>query len=191
MFDVTDIRPAIVPKSDQLNAEQLLSGPLTITLTNVTASGTAEQPYTLHYEGDNGRPYKPCKTMLRVLDYGWGSNALQWIGRSLTLYNLTTVKWGKEEVGGIRISHMSDIEADFKLALTVTRGKKEPHHIKRMDPPQTASPTLASVLELIPKIKGQKTKATVEAMIQALPFEDQMQATEALEKQVAALRQGA
>ena len=38
MFDARDLRPTIVPKSDQLNSEQLLPGPLTIRVTGVTVS---------------------------------------------------------------------------------------------------------------------------------------------------------
>ncbi len=30
---VEDLRPTIIPKSDQLNAEQLLGGPMTVTVT--------------------------------------------------------------------------------------------------------------------------------------------------------------
>ena len=190
MFDVSDLRPTIVPKSDQLNSEQLLAGPMTVTITDVRI-GSDDQPVVLHYENDNGRPYKPCKTMRKVLLYGWGADGRDWVGKTMTLYNDQSVKWAGVDVGGIRISHMSHIERDMQVSLTATKGKKAPHVIKRMDPPQAAAPTLASVLELIPKIKGQKGKAAVEAMIQALPFEDQMQATEALEQQVAALRQGA
>ena len=57
---VEDLRATIVPKSDQLNAEQLLSGPMTIRVTEVRVSDSAEQPVVVHYEGDDGRPYKPC-----------------------------------------------------------------------------------------------------------------------------------
>ena len=49
MFDVHDLRPTIVPKSDQLNAEQLLGGPMTVTVTDVRVSDSAEQPVSIHY----------------------------------------------------------------------------------------------------------------------------------------------
>lgn len=131
-IDITDLRPTIVPKSDQLNAEQLLGGAMAITVTNVRVGGGEEQPISIHYENDSGRPYKPCKTMRKVLILAWGHDATQWVGRSMMLYNDPAVKYGGMEVGGIRISHLSDIERDIKVALTATRGKKAPHIIGYM-----------------------------------------------------------
>jgi hypothetical protein len=61
----------IVPKSDQLNSDDLIGGPRTIRLTKVHLTGE-EQPVALHYEGDDGKPYKPCKSMRRVLVQLWG-----------------------------------------------------------------------------------------------------------------------
>lgn len=130
-IDVSDLRSTIVPKSDQLNAEQLLGGPINITVTEVSI-GSAEQPITLHYENEAGRPYKPCKTMRKVLIFAWGPDGRDWAGRSMTLYNDPIVKFGGDEVGGIRISHISNIDRDLQISLTATRGKKALHRIKRL-----------------------------------------------------------
>lgn len=119
----------IIPKSDQLNADDLISGPRTIRITDVRA-GNAEQPVSIHYEGDNGRPYKPCKSMRRVLVALWGDDAKAYIGRRLTLYRDTAVKFGSDEVGGIRISHASHLAETATLALTVTRGKRKPYRVE-------------------------------------------------------------
>lgn len=135
MNDVIDISHTIVPKSDQLNADQLLAGPLTISITKVTASGSEDQPVSIFYEGDKGRPYKPCKTMRKLLAYAWSGNAATWIGRAMTLFNEPEVKFGGEMVGGIRISHLSDIPSDIKVSLTTTRGKKAMTSVRRMDRP--------------------------------------------------------
>src|SRR5690606_17639307 len=75
---VSDLRDTIVPKSDQLNAEQLLGGPITITVTDVKRGGGEEQPVVIHYEGEGGRPYKPCKSMRKVLVFAWGSDGREW-----------------------------------------------------------------------------------------------------------------
>ena len=139
--NITDLRDTIVPKSDQLNADQLLGGPITITITSVRRGSGDDQPVVVHYEGENGRPWKPCLTMRKVLIFAWGEDGSQWVGKMLTLYNLRTVKWGGVEVGGIRISHMSHVQADVKLSLAVTRGKKEPIIIKRLD---ATDPTVAA-----------------------------------------------
>lgn len=129
---VSDLRDTIVPKSDQLNAEQLLGGPITVTVTDVRRGGSDEQPVTVHYEGEGGRPYKPCKSMRKILVFAWGQNGNDWVGRSMTLFNRPDVKFGGEEVGGIRISHLSHIDKDIAVALTATRGRKEQTRIKRL-----------------------------------------------------------
>lgn len=130
--DIRDLRDTIVPKSDQLNADQLLGGPMNIRVTGVKR-GSDDQPIIISYENDGGRPYKPCKSMRKVLIFAWGEDGSQWVGRMMTLYNKQDVKWGGVEVGGIRISHLSHVTADIKLSLAATRGKKEPIIIKRID----------------------------------------------------------
>ena len=132
-----DLRSTIIPKSDQLNAEQLLGGPKTITVTEVTAKAGDDQPVVIHYEDEDGRPYKPCKTMRKVLIFAWGADGRQWVGKAMTLYNDETVRFGNMAVGGIRISHMSDIEKDMSVALTKTKGQKALYTIKKMVPTST------------------------------------------------------
>lgn len=141
--NVTDLRDTIVPKSDQLNAEQLLGGPITVTVTDVRRGGGEEQPVVIHYEGEGGRPYKPCKSMRKILVFAWGADGVQWVGRSMTLYNRPDVKFGGEEVGGIRISHLSHIQKDIAVALTATRGRKEQTRIKRLDEADTVGGSLS------------------------------------------------
>lgn len=130
-----DMAQVIVPKSDQLNADDLIAGPMTIKITAVTIRGGQEQPIAISFEGDNGKPYKACKSMCRVMVTAWGPDSSKYTGRSLTLYREPTVKWGGMEVGGIRISHMSDIKAPLTLALTMTRANKKPYTVKPIDEP--------------------------------------------------------
>lgn len=130
---VTNLRATIIPKSDQLNSDQLLGGSMTVKVTEVSVSESPDQPVIVHYEGENGRPFKPCKSMRKVLIFAWGDDGTKWVGRSMTLFNDPDVKWAGVKVGGIRISHMSDIESDLQLQLTATRGKKEPFIIKRLN----------------------------------------------------------
>ena len=131
MSDVLDLRNTIIPKSDQLNADQMLGGPMTINVTRVSAT-SGEQPVTINYQGDGGRPFKPCLTMRKVLVLAWGHDGNKWIGKSMRLYNDPAVKWGKDEVGGVRISHLSDIPSDIKVSLAATKGKKVMNEIKRL-----------------------------------------------------------
>jgi hypothetical protein len=122
------IAKSIVPKSDQLNAEDLLSGPITITVTDVK-QGTAEQPIAILIDGGR-QPYKPCKTMRKVLVYCWSDQAANWIGKRMTLYADPDVKWAGVAVGGIRISHLSGIESQVMLMLSETKGKRKPITVK-------------------------------------------------------------
>lgn len=124
-----DMSKVIAPKSDQLNSDDLVSGPRTIRVTGVDIKA-GEQPISVHFEGDNGKPWKPCKTTARLMVAAWGPDASQYKGRSLTLYRDPTVKWAGMEVGGIRISHMSHIDADMVYAATVTKGKRAPIRVK-------------------------------------------------------------
>lgn len=132
MSDISNLRDTIVPKSDQLNAEQLLGGTLTITVTSVRRGDSADQPVIIGYDGDGGRPYKPCKTMRKLLVALWGEDGRVWVGRSMVLYNNPDVKFGGVKVGGIRISHMSDIDKDTTLSLTETKGKKAPYTVRKL-----------------------------------------------------------
>jgi hypothetical protein len=177
-IDISDLRPTIVPKSDQLNSEQLLAGPITIAVTEVRVGSSDEQPIIIHYEGDNGRPFKPCKTMRKVLILGWGPDGRNWVGKSMTLYNDPLVKFGGAEVGGIRISHMSDIDRWIKVSLTATKGKKALHVIERLD--VSNIPELADVLQMIPTVKGLKGFNAAMGVIAKMRLSDQEQAVNGL-----------
>ena len=126
---MSDMSAVIVPKSDQISGDDLIAGPMTIRITEVTVRPGTEQPVTINYDGSDGRPWKPCKSMARVLVAMWGPDSKAYSGKSLTLYRDPSVKWGGMEVGGIRISHMSDIDgipaALRTMALTATKGSKK------------------------------------------------------------------
>lgn len=125
-----DMRPAITPKSDQINYEDFLGGKtITVKITNVTIK-SGEQPVTVSFEGDNGKPYKPCKSMCKVMVIVWGADANKYIGRSMTLYGDPSITWGGMAVGGIRISHMSHIDAPVTMALAATRANKKLFTVK-------------------------------------------------------------
>ena len=155
MPDVSNLRFTVVPKSDQLNAEQLLSGPMTVRVTGVSI-GSDDQPLIVHYEGDAGRPYKPCKTMRKVLLFAWGEDGRAWAGHSMTLYHDPSVKFGGAEVGGVRISHMTGIERAVKLSLTATKGKKALHTVLPLEA-APAGPTpedLAHAIDTAPTVEA-------------------------------------
>ena len=130
----------IVPKSDQLNADDLIGGrTMTITVTSVGIK-MDEQPVAIHFEGDGGKPYKPGKSMRRVLVNLWGPDANQYAGRSMTLYRDDKVKFGGLDVGGIRISHMSHITSAVTMALTETKAKRKPFTVQPLVMTPTTEP---------------------------------------------------
>jgi hypothetical protein len=118
-----DLTNTIVPKSDQLNSDELITGPRTFTITDVR-EGSSEQPINIMLAESPGKPFRPSKTALRVLVTAWGKESSVYIGRRLTLYRDADVKWAGQAVGGIRVSHLSHIDKPMKMALTETRGKK-------------------------------------------------------------------
>jgi len=126
---MTDISKTIIPKSDQINCDDLLAGEMTIVITGVKLVA-GDQPVHILYEGCGEKVYKPCKSMRRVLISAWRSNGEAYIGRTLRLFADPSVKWAGDEVGGIRISAMSHIESDMRIMLTVSRGRKSPVIIK-------------------------------------------------------------
>jgi hypothetical protein len=120
-----DISKTTEPKSDQQNYDDYMSGPKTVTITEVKA-GSSEQPVELHLAEYPGRPYKPGKSMRRVLVACWGAEASAYVGRKLTLYGDPSVRFGGQAVGGIRIAALSHLDGPREISLTVTRGKRAP-----------------------------------------------------------------
>jgi hypothetical protein len=137
---MNDMREVIVPRSDQLNSDDLIAGPMTIKITKVDIRPGTEQPVSVWFEEDNGKPWKPCKSMCRAMVICWGPDASQYIGKSLTIYCDPQITWGGMAVGGIRISHMSHIDNTQTMALTATKGKKKPFTVKPLAAPKPVPP---------------------------------------------------
>lgn len=123
-----DMSSVIVPKSDQINYEDLITGPITITITGVNVKQGAEQPVSISFEG-SGKVYRPCKSMSKVMVKVWGADSKAFVGHSMTLYGDPKVKWGGMEVGGIRISHMTGLSSSMELALAETKTKRIIHQV--------------------------------------------------------------
>jgi len=116
-----DISHTVVPKSNQTNADDFLVGPRTITITKVSLTNNAEQPVAINYEGDDNKPFLPCKTVRRIMIACWTEDASKYIGKSMTLYRDPEVTWSGTAVGGIRVSHMSHLDGPKPLTLRKTK----------------------------------------------------------------------
>lgn len=172
---MNDMRSVIVPKSDQINADNLLGGPITITIRDVSIRPGTEQPVSVSFDGDDGKPYKPCKSMCKVMVSLWGPDANEYIGRSMTLYADPTVLWGGMKVSGIRISHMSHIGTAMTMALTATKGNKKPFTVKPLAIEKKAEPVAAEppkrtakqfLDELEGALAGAKDRREVDAIVE-------------------------
>ena len=137
-----DISDTLAPKSDQLDAIDLVSGPRTFTVQSVSA-GNAEQPVNVHL-AEFPRVWRPSKGMRRVLAFCWGAQANEWTGRRVTLYYDPEVSFGKEKVGGTRISHLSHIDGPKKIPMLIAKGRTAVFTVQPL-PDTPAAPTEAEV----------------------------------------------
>lgn len=159
-----DLSHTIIPKSDQLNADDLIAGPRTIRITGISG-GSAEQPVSVGYEGDNGRPYKPSKSMRRILVTLYGNDSAACIGKRITLYRDADIKFGGDAVGGIRISHASDIDRPLVMALTLKRGQRTQYRVEPLPREQPAQPaTPARDLQTLCDIGDSKAGEGLDAL---------------------------
>ena len=158
MNDVAKLSDTIIAKSDQLNGDDLIAGPVTVTVRGVKR-GSDDQPVVMEIDGGH-QPYKPCKSMRRVLIAAWGDDGRAWVGRSMTLYCDPEVMYGGVKVGGIRISHLSHIDApELSVSMNVKKGRKGVVSVKRLAlqvyPADRFAAEFPKMLAAIAKAKGE------------------------------------
>lgn len=136
-FDISD---TLAPNSDQLDAVDLLGGPQTFVIEKAS-KGDAEQPVQIHLVGFP-RPWRPGKSMRRVLVACWGPDANLYAGRRVTLFCDPDVQFAGAAVGGTRIRALSHIDKPRKIPLLVTRGRSATYVVEPMpdDAPTTPQP---------------------------------------------------
>lgn len=154
-----DISDTLEPNSDQLDAIELIGGPRTFTIESVSR-GNAEQPIQIHL-AEFPRPWRPGKSMRRVLVACWGADASAYVGRKVTLYCDETIRFGAEIVGGTRIRALSHIEKRKQVPLLISRGKSamytvEPLTEAAQPAPAPSEPTAEQVAATtdIDELKG-------------------------------------
>lgn len=166
-----DMNPVIVPKSDQISADDFISGPRTYQIEGVAINPGTEQPVNISLVGET-RVWRPCKSMARCLVAAWGPDAKLYSGKSVTLYRDPKVKWGGLEVGGVRISHMSHIERPLSMALTATKGRRADYTVKplilQVSPPPPQEPVALTPKEAAEMIKASSTMAELVANWKAI-----------------------
>lgn len=151
-----DLSQTIITKSDQLNADDLLSGPQTFTVVEVR-QGDSEQPVNIVLaELPKGRTFKPSKTVTRILVHAWGKETDAWPkGARMTLFRDAEVKWAGQAIGGIRVSHLSNIDERLKVALQESKGKKVLYTVEPL-------PDLSPIEQLRAEYRGASEERRVE-----------------------------
>lgn len=187
MTNEDDFSDSIVARSDQLNAIDLLSNELTIIITEIKKSKDPKQPMVIHYVNDNGKPYKPCLLMRRIITTGWGMKLSGDVcrGRSILLYRDENVRYGADITGGIRISAMSNIPREIKLTQQTSRGKWKEFSVSVLpSSTSTASPKPDPAFDMLyrnAERAAEKGMAELEAWFKALPKESQAKIKPSLE----------
>lgn len=149
---------ALEAKSDQINAIDLIGGPQTFTIESVS-HGTPEQPMNIHLVESPGKAYRPSRTMRRFMAETWGWPPTTWAGKRLTVYRNPKTRFGKDEVGGIEISHVSDISAPMTFVLPGAKGARPKSW--------TAQPLVESAPEVPSDVIETATKAQAEGNLEA------------------------
>ena len=124
-----DLTDSIASKSDQMDYQDFLGGDRTVTVTEVRRGPSPEQPVEIAV-AEFDRPWRPAKSMRRVLVAAWGPDSTNYIGRRILLFGDPTVKWAGTAVGGIRIKAMDGLDKPLTVSLTLTRGKRAPFTVQ-------------------------------------------------------------
>jgi uncharacterized protein YqfB (UPF0267 family) len=161
-----DLSKTIIPKSDQLNADDLIAGSKTIKIRDIKAGADETQPVCIFFYGDNNKPFKPCKSVRRILVQLWGADGLKYIGRRLTIFRDDSVKWAGVEIGGIRISHASHIESATRVLVTTAKNKRTPMTIEAL--PLVELKDIAAAKKAIAE-----NKTTLEAVLKQYDLTDE------------------
>lgn len=171
---------AIAPKSDQINAEDLVGRTITVTVRDVQIRAGQEQPISVAVE-ESDKVFRPCKTTARLMVQAWGPDASKYAGRKMTLYRDPSVKWGGVAIGGIRISHMSHLDAPLVIALAENKKNRKVHTVQPLQiEKQVASPDALTIdaardlvegapdLDALRAVWSRKAMAPFRAELQAL-----------------------
>jgi len=125
-MEVLDLSGTIKSNADQLNVDDMVTGPMMIQVEGVTLNNDPKQPIKIFYYGCENKPFKPCLTVRRMLIALWGKDGNQWANRWMNLYVDASVSYGKQKnIGGIRVDALSHINSTATISLTVRRGVKQ------------------------------------------------------------------
>lgn len=132
-MSTTDVTFAMEAKSNQLNAADIMGQERIIRIRDVNVL-KGDQPVSVYFDGDNNRPWKPSKGMIRILAAAWGTESKDWIGKSAQIYCDVSVIYAGKEVGGVRIRALSDIAVSgLRATIAISKQKREPYLVQFLD----------------------------------------------------------
>ena len=132
-----DIQDTIAPKSEQLDAIDLVPGERTFTVREVKIAA-GEQPANVYFE-EFPRPWRPGVNMRRVLSDLWGKGRT-WPGHRITLYCDPDVQFGGKAVGGVRIRAMSHIgDKPRRVLILASQGRPDFYRVEPLADLEAAS----------------------------------------------------
>lgn len=139
---MADIGDTTAPKSDQMDAIDLVGGPRVFTVATATVKKGAEQPVAIHMV-EFDRPWMPGVTMRRVLVACWGNKSADYAGRRVKLWRDPKVVWGGQEVGGIRIAALSHINGRQTVPTLLSQGRAGVYIVEPLSDEPPAAPLVA------------------------------------------------
>lgn len=167
---MSDVGFSLAAKSDQLNAIDIMGVEPVIKIREVKVVANTDQPVSIYFDGDNNRPWKPSKGMLRILAGAWGRESSLWVGRQAQIYFEPSVTYGGKAVGGVRIRALSNIDPKgLQFSLTISRTKREPYPVPLLVIEAKAYPEEqfdALLPKMVAKMQGGKTLQQIIATCQ-------------------------
>lgn len=110
-----DLSQAFAPNSEQLTYAEVGDQIITVTVTKVTPRADKPKDPAVHLAEFPGKPLLPGVNVGSVLRKAWGLDGKAWVGQRMTIYGDPDVYFGKEKMGGVRVSHVSGITAPVSV----------------------------------------------------------------------------
>ncbi|MET0887723.1 MAG: hypothetical protein ABWX92_14880 [Mycetocola sp.] len=152
MPDITDTLKA---DSTQLNAIDFPPGTSrTYTVESVRVVPSAkDRPVNIRLAEDpDGREFRPSKGMRRILAACWTPDSDKWVGKRLTIYADPSVRYAGKSIGGLKVSHVSHIDAAKKLPLRESESVTTIHTVQPLpDAPTPTKPPVEPIEVRAPK----------------------------------------
>lgn len=165
-----DLTKALAPKSDQLDFADLEGQPPRVfTITDVGENGgelSDQQPVNIRL-AEFPRVWRPSKGMLRVLADNWGRVPAEWVGRQVELYGDPEVWFGKEKVGGTRISRLSHIAKKNTTRINPRGGKGAYWTVEPLPAPSAQKPADDPLHALWQRMNAAIPKEQAKAFLEA------------------------